>query len=115
MASSPPPHRSPDADQIVPYFGELFLDEPLPKDGFIDLPDSKATLLSTVLPPPTATTINFAGPCLPPLLLGYSSSEFRWVLLYQLILYLALIGFSFKSRPAFEAKMPPRPQDPASG
>ncbi|CAL1536021.1 unnamed protein product [Lymnaea stagnalis] len=27
------------ADQIVPYFGGLFPDEPLPKDGFIDLPD----------------------------------------------------------------------------
>lgn len=30
---------SPNADSIVPYFGDLFLDEPLPKDGFIDLPD----------------------------------------------------------------------------
>jgi len=30
---------SPGADKIVPYFGSLFLDEPLPKDGFIDLPD----------------------------------------------------------------------------
>jgi len=27
------------ADEIVPYFGGLFPDEPLPKDGFIDLPD----------------------------------------------------------------------------
>lgn len=27
------------ADKIVPYFGNLFDDEPLPKDGFIDLPD----------------------------------------------------------------------------
>ena len=25
--------------QVVPYFGSLFSDEPLPKDGFIDLPD----------------------------------------------------------------------------
>ncbi len=30
---------SPGSDQIVPYFGGLFPDEPLPKDGFIDLPD----------------------------------------------------------------------------
>ena len=30
---------SPNADSIVPYFGGLFPDEPLPKDGFIDLPD----------------------------------------------------------------------------
>jgi L-rhamnonate dehydratase len=30
---------SPLADSIVPYFGGLFPDEPLPKDGFIDLPD----------------------------------------------------------------------------
>mmetsp|Transcript_15576 Transcript_15576/g.23053 ORF Transcript_15576/g.23053 Transcript_15576/m.23053 type:complete len:207 (+) Transcript_15576:711-1331(+) len=30
---------SPQADRITPYFGGLFLDEPLPKDGFIDLPD----------------------------------------------------------------------------
>ena len=30
---------SPKADKIVPYFGGLFPDEPLPKDGYIDLPD----------------------------------------------------------------------------
>jgi len=30
---------SPEADKITPYFGGLFPDEPLPKDGFIDLPD----------------------------------------------------------------------------
>lgn len=30
---------SPEADKIVPYFGGLFPDEPLPKDGWIDLPD----------------------------------------------------------------------------
>lgn len=30
---------SPGADKITPYFGGLFPDEPLPKDGFIDLPD----------------------------------------------------------------------------
>ena len=30
---------SPKADKIVPYFGGLFPDEPLPKAGFIDLPD----------------------------------------------------------------------------
>ncbi len=29
---------SPKADQISPYFGGIFPDEPLPKDGFIDLP-----------------------------------------------------------------------------
>jgi len=30
---------SPKSDKIIPYFGDLFTDEPLPKDGFIDLPD----------------------------------------------------------------------------
>ena len=30
---------SPRADQIVPLFGELFEDEPLPKNGYIDLPE----------------------------------------------------------------------------
>lgn len=30
---------SPNADKIVPYFGGLFPDEPLPANGFIDLPD----------------------------------------------------------------------------
>jgi len=30
---------SPKADKIVPYFGGLFPDEPLPAGGFIDLPD----------------------------------------------------------------------------
>lgn len=30
---------SPKADKIVPYFGGLFPDEPLPADGYIDLPD----------------------------------------------------------------------------
>jgi len=29
---------SPAADQIVPLFGELFKNEPLPKDGFVDVP-----------------------------------------------------------------------------
>ena len=29
----------PTSDGIVPYFGGLFEDEPLPKDGWIDLPD----------------------------------------------------------------------------
>ena len=28
---------SPTADAIAPYFGGLFTDEPLPKDGFIDI------------------------------------------------------------------------------
>jgi L-rhamnonate dehydratase len=32
---------SPQADTTVPYFGDLFFDEPLPSDGFIDLPPSK--------------------------------------------------------------------------
>ena len=32
---------SPKADKIVPYFGELFTDEPLPKDGYIDLDPTK--------------------------------------------------------------------------
>lgn len=31
---------SPKADTITPYFGGLFVDEPLPKNGFIDLPDA---------------------------------------------------------------------------
>lgn len=30
---------SPKADTIVPYFGTIFTDEPLPANGFIDLPD----------------------------------------------------------------------------
>ena len=30
---------SAESDVICPYFGGLFTDEPLPKDGFIDLPD----------------------------------------------------------------------------
>ncbi|KAK6187705.1 hypothetical protein SNE40_005669 [Patella caerulea] len=30
---------SPKADTIVPYFGGIFTDEPLPENGFIDLPD----------------------------------------------------------------------------
>ena len=32
---------SPDADRIVPYFGDLFTDEPLPVDGYVDLDPSK--------------------------------------------------------------------------
>jgi len=32
---------SPEADRIVPYFGDLFTDEPLPKDGWIDLDPNK--------------------------------------------------------------------------
>lgn len=31
---------SPGADEIVPLFGDLFVSEPLPKDGWIDLPDT---------------------------------------------------------------------------
>ncbi len=30
---------APRADKIVPYFGSLFTDEPLPKDGNLDIPD----------------------------------------------------------------------------
>ena len=30
---------SANSDKILPYFGGLFPDEPLPKNGFIDLPD----------------------------------------------------------------------------
>lgn len=30
---------SPGADKVVPYFGDLFFDEPLPKDGYIQLPN----------------------------------------------------------------------------
>jgi len=32
---------APKADKIQPYFGDLFLDEPLPKDGFVDLDPKK--------------------------------------------------------------------------
>ena len=32
---------SPKADKIVPYFGKLFVDEPLPKNGFIILDPKK--------------------------------------------------------------------------
>ena len=30
---------SPKADKIVSYFGKLFKDEPLPKDGYVELSD----------------------------------------------------------------------------
>ena len=30
---------SPGADKIVPLFGDLFADEPLPVDGYIDVPN----------------------------------------------------------------------------
>jgi len=32
---------SPNADSIVSYFGNLFTDEPLPKDGYVELPHDK--------------------------------------------------------------------------
>merc|ERR1712130_1025286 len=32
---------SPKADKIVPYFGDLFIDEPLPKDGYVTLDPKK--------------------------------------------------------------------------
>lgn len=32
---------SPNADSIVSFFGNLFLDEPLPKDGYVELPHDK--------------------------------------------------------------------------
>mmetsp|Transcript_4493 Transcript_4493/g.6707 ORF Transcript_4493/g.6707 Transcript_4493/m.6707 type:complete len:444 (+) Transcript_4493:203-1534(+) len=32
---------SPKADSIVSFFGNLFLDEPLPKDGYVELPHDK--------------------------------------------------------------------------
>ena len=32
---------SPQADRVVPYFGDIFTDEPLPANGFIDLPDRR--------------------------------------------------------------------------
>ena len=31
---------SPKADRIVPLFGDLFVEEPVPKDGWIDIPDT---------------------------------------------------------------------------
>lgn len=34
-----PPSQSPKADKIVSYFGNLFKDEPLPKDGYVELTD----------------------------------------------------------------------------
>jgi L-rhamnonate dehydratase len=30
---------SPQADKIVPLFGNLFTNEPVPQDGYLDLPD----------------------------------------------------------------------------
>lgn len=30
---------SPGGDKIVPLFGNVFTDEPLPKDGYVSLPD----------------------------------------------------------------------------
>ena len=33
---------SPKADSIVSFFGNLFLDEPLPKDGYVELPHDKS-------------------------------------------------------------------------
>ena len=32
---------SPKADKIVSFFGNLFKDEPLPKDGYVQLDDTK--------------------------------------------------------------------------
>ena len=32
---------SPKADSIVSFFGNLFTDEPLPKDGYVELPHDK--------------------------------------------------------------------------
>ena len=31
---------SPKADELVPLFGELFTNEPIPKDGYLELPDA---------------------------------------------------------------------------
>ena len=70
---------SPNADIITPYFGGLFADEPLPKDGFIDLPDRPGfgvTLIKDGLKrpyarPDSASAANFAAtskpdpPCVP--------------------------------------------------
>ena len=40
----------PNADKIVPYFGNLFTDEPLPIDGYIDLdPKKPGTWVTLVL------------------------------------------------------------------
>lgn len=50
---------SPKSDTIIPYFGGLFKDEPLPKDGFIDLPDKPGfgvTLVKDGLTRPFART-----------------------------------------------------------
>ena len=34
-------------NKIVPYFGTLFFDEPLPQDGFIDLPKRLLVAIAT--------------------------------------------------------------------
>jgi len=67
---------SPKADKIVPYFGGLFPDEPLPANGFIDLPNKPGfgvTLCKDTLRRPyersaeesaknAAVNINYKGP-----------------------------------------------------
>ena len=38
------------SDRIVPYFGGLFPDEPLPANGVIQLPDRYNDFVATTLP-----------------------------------------------------------------
>ena len=50
------------ADKIVPFFGELFPDEPLPKDGVITLPDrSPLTYLFPLIPPSSSLSIPYSS------------------------------------------------------
>ena len=50
---------SPNADKIVPYFGNLFKDEPLPVDGYIDLDPTKPGFGVTL----NREGINLVRPC----------------------------------------------------
>eukprot|EP00940_MAST-03C_sp_MAST-3C-sp2_P001903 g1903.t1 len=65
---------SPKSDKIEPYFGSLFPDEPLPKDGFIDLPDrpgfgvtlNKEGLRRPYVRPPELSAKQYAANANPP-------------------------------------------------
>ena len=60
-------NMSPKADKIVPCFGNLFLDEPLPAHGFIQLPDKPGfgvTLNKDILSRPYKRDPEYLGkPC----------------------------------------------------
>eukprot|EP00948_MAST-09A_sp_MAST-9A-sp1_P002065 g2065.t1 len=53
-------NMSPKADTIVPYFGDLFVDEPLPKDGFVRLDDPKKYGFGVTL---NREKLNLRRPC----------------------------------------------------